>query len=44
MRFSEVDLAYYVDWQKIADEDVPAWLEKFAAAGAKKLVFGTNLL
>lgn len=44
MRFSEVDLAYYVDWQKIADADVPAWLEKFAAAGAKKLVFGTNLL
>ena len=44
MRLSEIDVAYYADWQKISDAEVPAWLEKFAAAGAKKLVLGTNLL
>lgn len=44
MKFAETDAAYYVDWQNISDADVPRWLEKFAAAGAKKIVLGTNLL
>jgi len=43
-RAADLDAAYYVDWQNVTDADIPAWLERFAAAGARKMVLGTNLL
>ena len=41
---ADIDSSYYIDWQKVTDADVPAWLERFADAGAKRIVLGTNLL
>ena len=43
-RAADIDTAYYADWHNVADAEVPAWRARFAAAGAKRIVFNTNLL
>lgn len=43
-KLSSLDVSYYADWHNVPDEDVPKLLAEFAAAGAKRIVFGTNLL
>ena len=44
MNISDMDVSYHADWQNIEAESIPMHLDRFAAAGAKKIVVGTHLI
>ena len=39
-----MDVSYHADWQNTEAEKIPYYLDRFAAAGAKKIVVGTHLI
>ena len=44
MKISDMDVSYHADWQNAEAEKLPVYLDRFAAAGAKKIVVGKALI